>query len=178
MKIGIMTADGGRARFITAEVLEDTSLEGSPKLLEHDTLAHPLGAKPAREVFSDRPSRKPSGAGGRGVGSATDDHRGRHEDEDQRRFARQMLDAAERFVNEQRPKRLVILAAPRLLGLLRGELSTRRWRDLDVVEMPDDLSAKSLPDIQQILTKRGVLPKPQLPESGVYRPRGQEPSTR
>src|SRR5688572_2353594 len=120
-----MTADGGRARFITAEVLEDTSLEGSPKLLEHDTLAHPLGAKPAREVFSDRASRKPSGAGPRGAGPVTDDHRERHEEEDQRRFARQMLDAAERFVNEQRPKRLVILAAPRLLGLLRGELSTR-----------------------------------------------------
>jgi protein required for attachment to host cells len=177
-KIGIMTADGARARFISAEVLADTSVEGSPKMQEHDPLINPLGALPAREVFSDRMSRKPSGAARSGAGPSTDDHRERHEAEDQRRFARQMIEAAERFVSQERPNRFVILASPRLLGTLRAERSSKGWAGLDVLEIPEDHSGKSLPEIQQALTRREILPAPKLPQAGVFRPRGQEPSWR
>jgi protein required for attachment to host cells len=178
LKIGIVAVDGARARFITAEVVDDPDFEGNPRLMEHDNVVNPLGVMPARETFSDRPSRKPSGAGPAGAGPVSDDHRDRHEAEDERRFARQVVEAAQRFIGEQRLARLILAAGPRSLGVLREPCETLRSGGVDLIELPLDLSAKSLPQIRDVLVKRELLPTPELPRGGVFRPRGQEPSTR
>lgn len=174
-KVGIITADAARARFITAEILEDSDTEGSPRMLEHATLDNPLGESRQRDEFSDRPSRKPSGAGPRGALPATDDHRERHEQEDERRFAQRIVEEAQRFVAAHHPGTLVLAAGPRLLGVLRKELGERRWQGLEVHEFADDLSSHPLPKLRDALTRRGILPESRLPRAGVYRPRGQEP---
>lgn len=177
-KLGIIVADGRRGRFITVEVLDDTSAEGSPRLLEHAPISNPEGGQPARNRFSDRPSQKPAGGGPLGAGPATDDHRERHQAEDDRRFVRGLIEAAERFVRSERPKRLVVCAAPRLLGLWRDQLEPNRWNGMAVVELAEDQAGRSLEQIRESLTRRGLLPQPKLPRSGVYRPSGQEPSSR
>jgi protein required for attachment to host cells len=177
-KIGIIAADRARARFITAEVLDDTEFEGNPRLTERDVLANPLAELPPRANYSDRPSRKPSGAGPKGALPATDDHRERHEIQDERRFAQRILEAADRFVQAERPSRLLLLAEPHLLGLLRGELSPQRWSNVEVQDVAQDFSNHSLPELRDVLTRRGILPEPQLPRAGIYRPRGQEPTAR
>lgn len=178
MKIGIVAVDGARARFITAEVVDDPAFEGNPRLFEHDNIVNPLGALPARETFSDRPSRKPSGAGPRGAGPLSDDHRDRHEAEDQRRFAKRVAEAAQRFVGEQAVTRLVLAAGPNSLGVLRAAFDASSSNGTERVELALDLSGKSLPQIRDLLVKRGLLPAPELPRGGVFRPRGQEPTTR
>lgn len=179
-RIGIVAADGARARFITAEVVDDPAFEGNPRLMEHDNVVHPPGLLPQREVFSDRPSRKPSGAArvGAGGGPVTDDHRERHEVEDGRRFAKQVAEAAERFAREQNLTQLVLAAGPRSLGILREPLAPLNASGVDVVELPLDLSTQTLPQLREVLVKRGLLPAPELPRGGVFRPRGQEPLTR
>lgn len=177
-KIGIVAVDGARARFITAEVVDDVDFEGNPRLLEHDNVVNPLGVLPARDVYSDRPSRKPSGAGPAGAGPASDDHRERHQAEDERRFARVVVDSALRFAREQGVSRVVLAAGPRSLGVLRQSFEGSGAGDVERVELPLDLSAKSLPQIRDVLVSRELLPAPELPRGGVYRPRGQEPSTR
>jgi protein required for attachment to host cells len=177
-KVGIIAADGSRARFITAQLSDDVSFEGSPKLLEHPALVNPLGELNEREKFSDRESRKPSGAGPRGAQPVSDDHRESHQLEDKRRFVRLILEAADRFIQAEGPSRLLLLAEPQLLGVLRGESSPQRWGKLEVQELAQDLSGKSLSELREVLTRRGLLPEPELPRGGVYRPRGQEPSTR
>lgn len=173
-KLGIITADGARARFITAETPEDPDTEGGLRMHEHEALDNPLGERRQRENFSDRSSRKPSGAGARGISSASDDHRERHEQEDERRFAQRIVERAQRFVSDQHPTALLIAAGPRLLGVLRKELGDRRWQGLDVSELAEDLSGQPLPKLRDLLIRRGTLPAPRLPRSGVYRPRGQE----
>ena len=173
--VGIITADAARARFITAEILDDADTEGSPRLLEHAALENPLGEARQREEFSDRPSRKPSGAGPRGALPATDDHRERHEQEDERRFAQRIIEEAQRFVSANHPSTLVIAAGPRLLGVLRKELGDRRWQGLEVHELGEDLSGQPLPKLRDALTRRGLLPEPRLPRAGVFRPRGGAP---
>jgi protein required for attachment to host cells len=179
-RIGIVAADGARARFITAEVVDDPAFEGSPRMLEHDNVVNPPGVLPSREVFADRPSRKPSGAArvSAGGGPATDDHRERHEAEDGRRFAKQVAEAAQRFAAEQQLTQLVLAAGPSSLGTLREPLAGLRSTGVDLVELPLDLSAQSLSQVREVLVKRGLLPAPELPRGGVFRPRGQEPSTR
>jgi len=47
MKIGIIAADGARARCITAEVVDDPDVEGNPRLEEHEKLVNPLGQAPS-----------------------------------------------------------------------------------------------------------------------------------
>jgi protein required for attachment to host cells len=176
-KLGIITADGARARFIIAEVADaaDLDLEGNPRLSEHGNLVQPLRDIPEREEFSDRPSRKPSGAGPHGAGPITDDHRGRHEAEDERRFAREVAQALLRFARDQGLVRVLLVATPRLLGVLRGQIDSTASRGIDLQELPLDLSAESLSRIRDVLTRRGILPEPQLPRAGVFRPHGQEP---
>jgi len=177
-QICIIAADGSRARFISAQLIDDIAFEGSPKLVEHEAVVDPLGELPEREKFSDRESRKPSGAGPKGALPVTDDHRDSHQIEDTRRFVRLILQAADRFIQAERPYRLLLLAEPQLLGVLRSELSPQRWGELDVQHLALDLSGKSLTELRDVLTRRGLLPKPELPRGGMYRPRGQEPSTR
>jgi len=174
-KLAIIAADAARARFITAEVLDDPDVEGSPRLIEHAALANPLGERSQRETFSDRPSRKPSGGGPRGAGPATDDHRENHEREDDRRFGQRIVEEAQRFVGAQHPTTLVIAASPRMLGVLRKELGDRSWQGLEVHELAEDLSGQPLPKLLGVLSRRGLLPDSSLPRAGVYRPRGQEP---
>jgi protein required for attachment to host cells len=159
--------------------IDDPAFEGNPRLMEHDNVVNPLGVLPQREVFTDRASRKPSGAArvGAGGGPVTDDHRERHEAEDSRRFAKLVAEAAQRFVSEQRLTQLVLAAGPSSLGILREPL-TGLSASAELVELPLDLSAQSLPQIRDVLVKRGLLPAPELPRGGVFRPRGQEPSTR
>jgi protein required for attachment to host cells len=174
-KVGIITADAARARFITAELQNDADFEGSPRLFEHAALENPLGERRQREEFSDRASRKPSGAGQRGVSPATDDHRERHEEEDERRFAQRIVEETQRFVGTHHPTTLVFAAGPRLLGVLRKALGDRHWQGLDVHELAEDLSGQPLLKLRDALTRRGLLPEPRLPRTGVYRPRGQVP---
>jgi protein required for attachment to host cells len=174
-KVGIITADAARARFITAEILDDPDIEGSPRLLEHAALDNPVGESRQREEFSDRPSRKPSGAGPRGASPASDDHRERHEQEEERRFAQRLVEEAQRFVAVHHPSTLVFAAGPRLLGVVRKELGERRWQGLEVHELAEDLCGQPLPKLRDALTRRGILPEPRLPRAGVYRPRGQVP---
>ena len=159
-------------------MVDDPALEGNPRLIEHDNVVNPLGTLPAREAFSDRPNRKPSGGGPAGAGPVTDDHRERHEAEDERRFAKLTADAAQHFARAQGLTRMVLAAGPRTLGALREAFAASTGNDIERVELPLDLSAKALPQIRDALVQRGLLPAPELPRAGVYRPRGQEPSTR
>jgi hypothetical protein len=177
-KLGIIVADGRRGRFITVEVLDDTSAEGSPRLLEREPISNPEGGQPPRNRFSDRPSRKPAGGGPLGAGPATDDHREGHQAEDDRRFVRGLIEAADRFVRNERPKRVVLCAAPKLLGIWREQMETNRWNGTAVLELPEDQAGRSLEQIRESLTRRGLLPQPKLPRAGIYRPSGQEPSSR
>jgi protein required for attachment to host cells len=170
---GILVAGGTRARFISVELPEDAELESGPRLLEHDEVVNPDGGIPARGLFSDRSGRA-HGAASHGL----DDHREQHQAEMDRRFARRIVEAADRFCAARGVQRMVIAAECQLLGKLRAELDPKRWRNVELVELAEDLSRQSLRQIHAALSQRGVLKAVRTPAAGGYRPRGQEPSWR
>ena len=172
-RTGILVAGSTRARFISVEVPDDAELDGGPRLVEHADLANPDGDVPARGLFSDRSGRA-HGAAAHGL----DDHRDQHQAEIERRFARRMVDAAGQFVTAQGVQRLVVAAECQLLGKLRAEIDTKRWRDVELVELAEDLSRQSLRQMHGALAQQGLVKPPQTPSSGFYRPRGQAPSWR
>lgn len=175
-RVGILVADGARARFIAVEPPDELTPECSTQLVEHSSLIHPEGDLPEHELFSDRAGRTHGSPSGSAHGS--DDHRKRHREELARRFARRVLDEAQRFVSERSLDRLVLAAAPRLLGVLRAELAHHPLSVDSLTDVAEDLSRRSLPDIAAILSQHGLLPPAQPPRAGVYHPRGQPLSPR
>ncbi len=170
----IIISDGARARFITLEVPEDPATEGGARLVEHDDLVNPEADVPARALFSDRAGSAHASPGG--AAHALDDHREGHEREMVRRYVRRIVEHAEGFVKAQRANRLMIVAEPRLLGALREQLPHERFRDVEIVEVGENLSRRPLDQIQSILALRGVMPAARAPEGAVFRPRGQAPA--
>jgi protein required for attachment to host cells len=175
-RTGIMVAGGARARFISVEVADDEQLDGGPRLVEHAEMVNPDGEVPARGLFSDRSGR--AHASSVGAAHGLDDHRDQHQEEIDRRFARSMGESAQRFIAEQQITRFIVCAEPRLLGRLRAELDPKRWRNVEVVELGEDLTRHPLRQVQQVLVRRGLVKPPHPPVAGVYRPRGQAPSWR
>ena len=55
--IGIIVADGARARFITFQPPDELTPGRGTNLIEHSDLINPEGDLPARELFSDRAGR-------------------------------------------------------------------------------------------------------------------------
>jgi len=175
-RTGIMVAGGARSRFISVEVGDDAQVDGGPRLVEHEEMLNPDGEMPARGLFSDRSGR--AHASSVGAAHGLDDHRDQHQEEIDRRFARRVTDAAERFVTERQIVRFIICAEPRLLGRLRAELQPKRWRQVEVVELGEDLTRHPLRQLQDVLVRRELVKPSHPPAAGVYRPRGQAPSWR
>jgi protein required for attachment to host cells len=175
-RTGIMVAGGARARFISVEVADDEQLDGGPRLVEHAEMVNPDGELPARGLFSDRSGR--AHASSVGAAHGLDDHRDQHQEEIDRRFARRIAETAERFVADQGIVRLVVCAEPRLLGRLRTELAHKRWRNVEVVELGEDLTRHPLRQVQEVLARRELVKPSHPPAAGVYRPRGQAPAMR
>lgn len=172
---GIIVVDRSRARFITVTP-GDPDLEGGPKLEEQRDLVNPAGELSERELYSDRTGLlhgAPSGAA-----HASDDHRARHTEETERRFAAAVIDEARRFAVEHGLSRIVLLAGPKLLGVLRGKLDRSGFRDVEMIELGEGFAGQPLQEIRDALCRRGVLPEARTPRGAVYRPRGQEPALR
>lgn len=169
----VIVADGARCRFFTVERPADPRFEGGPRLVEQTDLVNPEGELTGNELFSDvRSGRGHASSGGPACGF--DDHRDRHQDEIKRRFARRIAQAAVRFAADYKAARILLVAEPRMLGMLRPAL-TSESADLSVEEVAQDLSWHAVSHIQDVLTRRGLLPPRQAPGLA-HRPRGQPPS--
>ncbi len=149
MIIRIVVANEGEAHFY------DTSRPGAP-LTEAGHLENPSAHLHDRDLKSDRPGRvfdrAPSGTGRRGAVS----HHGvggerrprRHEAE---LFARHVVEALETARREERFERVVLIAAPAFLGLLRAALpkslrsSVAAEVDKDLVRQPEEAIQAQLP---------------------------------
>lgn len=167
----IIVADGARARFFTLESTEDPAADGGPRLLEHRDLVNPEADVPPRGLFSDRSGRGHSSPGGAAHG--LDDHRDQHIDELGRRFASRLVSETERFVQVQDARRLIVVAGPKLLGLLRSELQKVRLARVEVSEVAEYMAHSSPAEIHEALAAQGLVRAPSAPAGSVYHPRGQ-----
>jgi len=171
----IIVADSAHARFFTLEVPEDASIDGGAHLLEHQDLVNPEADMPESKLFCDRRGR--AHASPRGAAHALDDGRERHRAELARRFVRRVVGEAERFVEREDARRLLLVAEPRLLGVLREQLHPERLPQVEIGEVGENLSQRPVAQIQSVLALRGVVPTAAAPDVGVFRPRGQPAST-
>jgi protein required for attachment to host cells len=166
----IMVADGSRARLFTAEFHAG---ESAAALKEREDLVSLERNLTGREIFANVKSgrnREARNAQAHGY----DDHRTRHREEMERKFSKQIAAATATIVKKHASDWLVIVAEPRLLGLLRKPLDAKLPKGLPRIELREDLSWHALPQIRRVLERRGVLPASQ-PSEASWRARTQPP---
>ena len=157
-KYVVVVADGAKARFFTLE--EAPVGEGGPNLVEHDDLVNPEGDAAGKDLYSEAKSGRNEAPGGGGA-HGYDDHRGGHEGEIERRFAKLVMEASAGALKQHQCKRLVLVAEKRMLGHLRAAMDALSATGARVEEVAKDLTKLSVSELHAYLAKEGILPERQ-----------------
>ena len=136
-KTWVVVADNSRARIFTVET-------PSSPLIEIDSIVHPEGRMHDRDITSDLP--------GRGAGSGGSRHSYENETDakeyENMGFAKRIAGFLDDSRKDDRCKNLVIVAAPGLLGNLRGEMNDQT-RKMITLELAKNLSHLNANDIRR-----------------------------
>ena len=167
---GLIIIDNARARFMVFDPSPDDP-DAPLTLVECDALTDSEANLGDQQVFANLKGGR-NRAPGAGPAHAYDEHRAQHRLEDHRRFARRIAKRARSLAEERDLMKLVVVAEPRMLGVMRAELEPRLPKDVAVAEVSEDLGKRSVPEIREALEQRGVL-QPRPMGAGAYQPRGQ-----
>ncbi len=158
-KYCVVVADGARARLFS---LEEAGIgEGGPDLVEVSDLANSEVEAAGKDIYSDMKSGRnvaPAGGGAHGY----DDHRDRHIDESERRFAKQIAAATADAVVQQKSGCLVVSADPHMMGHLREAMSLNVG-GITVREVVKDLTKLAPQELHEYLAADHTLPARQSP---------------
>lgn len=133
----IVVVDGARARFYTVGYRTTPSGERKNRLEEVATLVNPEHRTKDSDIFSEsRPGLRKSGRGGPGHG--VDDGRAAHHDDVERKFASDVLSQLAALIRDHGAQRVILAAAPRMLGYLRDNKTPLPRADIG--ELPKHLT--------------------------------------
>ena len=161
----VVVADGTCARFFTLESATQPSFESGPHLLEHDDLVNPEHEQGGGDKYSSTRTGLNLNQHG-GPSHGYDDHRAQHEQEHERRFARDIAARAVSLAQENHAGHLVLTAERHMLGLLRDALKIPVKLGIEVRELAKDLTKLPPKQIHERLATAGVLQARQGPKLG------------
>ena len=154
-KTCVIVADGARARLFL--VAADDSPRRTRKLVEQSTLANrereSRGGRGADQTKSERNTNRQAGPV-HPIGAARDRHRLEHE----RRFGGEIVESAVRITRDWDQGTIVLIAEPRLLGLMRKRLRAAVNRNVGVEELAKDYSGVSDAALERLVFSRGSAP--------------------
>lgn len=167
----VILVNASRARLLSLDWPDEPEIDGGPRLQEIGDLVNPEARVHDRERYSEAKGGRNRATYG-GPAHAYDDHRNAHDEEAARSFARRIAQALDERVEAFRPHRVILVAPPKAMGALRPTLSAKVKDAL--VERTEDLSALSLPQLQEALIERDLVPTAARTTGG-FRPSGQAP---
>ncbi len=109
------------------------------------------------DLFSN--TRSGSNRGAAGGRHEYDDHRGRHREENERRFAKQVASEIAVFARREGATKLVLAADPRMLGFLRESVPGTLPPGTELLEFSENLGSRSPEQIREALSRHGALPR-------------------
>jgi protein required for attachment to host cells len=138
----IVVADNSNARIFTVD-------EPRGGLYQVDVLEHPEARGHARDINADRPGRSfdSKGEGRHAMGVAVDPV-----EQEVIRFSKQVGEHLKAACQDGRCNRLLLVAGPRLLGLLRQHLDLPP--DVEVAELEKNLGQYDTREIRSYLPER------------------------
>lgn len=152
----VVVTNGSRARFFTLQAAEFPELESGPNLVEHNHLINVERGNGTHELWSETKTgrnRAPNGGPAHGY----DDHRTRHADEYERRFANDIADECSRLSRSEQASDVVLVSQKRMLGFLRGAMENR-VNGVNTHEVAKDLSKLSVQALHAHLARENLLP--------------------
>lgn len=153
----VVVADAARARFFIEHFVNTPPNRAGYRLDERATLVHPEGRLSDDEQLTESRPGSFRGSGG-APGHALSDHRDARRDEQDKQFAGEIVQRALNFCREQDTDRVILVADPRMLGLLRQYTDQLGKQGFSLRELAKDLSRMRPDEIHDLLTKSEVLP--------------------
>ena len=153
----VIVADGARARFMTVERNTGRPPRSALRLVESARLSNPEHTAKGRRDRRKIKSGRDTGRGSVAPHGYTD-HREPHETELLRRFASRIAQQAVTLVTGGRAASVVLVAEPRMLGLLRVALEPVKKAGVKLSELERDYTWCSAPQLQRHLAENGLLP--------------------
>ena len=141
-KLWVIVADQSKARIFTVD-------DPHGALLEVDNLVHPQARDREQALTSDRPGRSfdSKGQGRHAMGASVEPGK-----QETIRFAKQIAEHVQAAHNEGRCNRLLLVAGPPLLGLLRENL--KKVSGLKITEIEKNLGKYDAVEIRGHLPNR------------------------
>lgn len=157
----VVVADAVRARFFHMEEAGDPSLESGPDLVEDEVLLNPEQAMADRDVFSESKSGRNRTRGTSPHGY--DDHREKHADENNRKFARHVAKETISRAGKKSARYVVIAADKRMLGMLRSRLADSANAKWEIREYAGDISKLAPRALHKHLAGKKLIPPRRRP---------------
>ncbi|MDB4960643.1 MAG: Host attachment protein [Myxococcales bacterium] len=144
----IAIVDAAHARLYTYKHIDE-----EPRLLEARDLVNP--GRQAHDKFADTKPGNRWQEGGRG---STDDHRDDYIAECDARFAKHVVQEVEGLVIGGRlGRRVILVAAPKMLGALRTAAWQLRRHELAIHELAEDLAWMTTPQLHEHLARHRLI---------------------
>lgn len=155
----VVVADGAKARFFTVQTAETSKNKSSPALIENEVLVNPDQDLPGQELFSGPQSQAGHHQQGKGPAYSYDDHRQQHALEYERRFAQEITEQILTRTRIYQIQELILIAEPRILGLLREVLTPSLPKTLVLNELNKNLCHLNHQELHEYLVKKDLLPE-------------------
>lgn len=151
-KYAVVVADALRARFFSVQDSLTPEVESSPRLVERKCMVNPEKDK------KGEPRR-----GNPMSGRTFEDHRERRELEEQRHFTGLIVKEALRQSRKEDAHTLILVAGRKTLGMIRENLLSIKTNGLGIQEWDRDLTGEAPQKIQELLSKRKLIPAMKKP---------------
>jgi protein required for attachment to host cells len=140
-KTWIVVANASRAT-----IYNYTSSKNKPELTVVEELIHPDSRKKDSELVSDREGEYRAAGGHGNFNEASDPHQ-----YEAVVFARELSQKLEQAKSSQQYQALILVAAPRFMGLLRQSLNDRLFHDISIQEFQKDYTLEPQQELIKLL---------------------------
>ena len=155
-RILVVAIDGTTARFFTCESAESPESNGCARLVEREQLDNPANSMHGQELWANTKTGRNRGSNGRA--HAYDDRRQNHVVEFERQFAKRIAAKISDLHQSCSTKKLLLVAEPQILGIVRESLQSGKSKDLRTAELAKDICHLNSHDIHEYLANKSLLP--------------------
>ena len=152
----IIVADGARASFLALEHNAGRPPRAALRLVENARLSNPEHTASGRRATRKIKSGRDTGRGSVAPHGYTD-HREPHEAESLRRFTTHIAQQVATLVAGDKAAGIVLVAEPRMLGLLRAALEPVTKAGVTLRELARDYTWCTAPQLQRHLAENDLL---------------------
>jgi protein required for attachment to host cells len=152
----VAVVNSSHARFLTLDPSDSPEYESGPYLVEHTSLNNATQEQHGQDLWSSVKTGRNRGSSGQA--HSYDDHRENHMNEFERRFAQTIATTIGDLIQTQQPQKLLLIAEPQILGLMREALNSSVTKNIKSSELAKDLCHLNPNELHTYLADKKLLP--------------------